>query len=752
MNIKTFSGYKIALVHFMKVAWALAFVLGIAGAPQNTGRASAVDWDIPLPRVFAQYTDDHIRFEYTAPGAQVTFSIYGSQGDEDPIWSGNRTADESGFAMVSIWEHQVDLQPDMFIVVSDGVTTKELLLEPLSLDTFDPVENIMAGTAAPGREVWVVANNDPDNCGVVVTADENGDWSYDFDDQECDLYDASGSYAQVVDEDDDTTEVFVAFIDGWHDYDVGDVPHWACNVGGWAVDSDDRDRDLEIRVLADGEEEENVVATTRAENTTDLIGVCGADGTCGYEVSLWGEISPYEEHQIFVQAYDEETDQWLGLNGDPKPLTCRTYDIYIYDTLTGETRQLTDLRDSWEFNPRWSPYGKQIVHDSWSLDLEDNLGVQITQVDTGESAPLAGAENGSYPFWSPNGQWIVFNQGEDLYLLPPGGGTPRLVREDAYMASWAPNSLRLVFNQPSDGSIRTMDLNGRNEILVAERGSGPAWSPNGLWIAYELDGDLWKLRVDWRGRPLGSPIRMTNQPAWEGRPSWSVDSRTIVFHKGFDRDTDLWTIPSMGGAATWLTGAPGFGDYDPNFSHNGRYVAYSSFSPAGQAPRNWGGIYTRDLPGGFWSEGEHTYSYRYDFEPGISDELTFNVSREATLYKDLVLLRPRFQWARVDGGCAMVDSINPDQQTQFHFGWVTDDVMTYQEALDFFENLRPEAVWDDGMSTSLELRDVLPYFATDDWSQYLCSYTVPKPMLALQAGWSDFYNTVFLPMLANVNP
>lgn len=684
--------------------------------------ATAMDWNISTPpRIFAQYTDDHIRFEYTDPGAEVTFSIYGSQGG-DLLWEDNRTADENGFAMVSIWDHKLDLQPYMFIVVSDGVTTKELLLEPLSLDTFDSGENIMAGTADPGREVWVVPNNDPDACGVVVTADVNGAWSHAFDPQVCPLYDASGSYAQVMDEDDDTTEVFVAFIDGTHDYDQSDVPHWACNAGGWAVDTDDRDRDLDIHVLADGE----IVTSIIAGNPTDLTGICGEDGTCGYEVSLWGLITPYEEHQITVQAYDQETEQWLDLNGTPRQLTCRTYDIYIYDTLTGDTRQLTNLRDSWEFNPRWSPDGRRIVHDRWSLDLENNLGVYISQVDTGESTPLAGAENGNYPAWSPNGQWIAFNQGEDLYLLSPSGGEPRLVRENAYMASWAPSSQRLVFNQPSDGSILTTDLSGRNEIVVAEHGNGPAWSPNGLWIAYELDGDLWKVRVDWRGMPLGNPIQMTNQPAWEGRPSWSVDSRTIVFHKGFDRDTDLWTIPTAGGQAIWLTGAPNFADYDPNYSNNGRYVAYSSFSPAGQAPRNWGGIYTRDLPAGFWSEGKHTYFYRYDFEPGISEELTFNVSEQAQLYDGLVLLRPRFQWARVDEGCDMVEMIHPNQQTQFHFGWVTDDVMIYQEALAFFENLRPVAAWDEGLSMALERKTVLPFYASEDWSQYVCWYTFPK--------------------------
>jgi Tol biopolymer transport system component len=555
-------------------------------------------------------------------------------------------------------------------------------------------------------------------------------------------------YVQVMDAEDDTTEAVPDFIDGQHDYVQNDVPAWACNAGGWVVDSADRDDPLDVRVLSDGE----AVALTTANLQADLQGVCGEDGACGYEVDLWGLITPYEEHQINVQAYDPEVEQWLDLNGTPRPLTCRTYDIYLYDRLTGETRALTTLADSHEYNPRWSPSGMQIVHDRWTTDFE-NLGIHITDVATGSSVPLAGAEHGSYPAWSPNGQWIAFDQGSEgdyrVFIVPPAGGAPSLLREDAFMPTWAPYSQRLAFNQPSDGSIRTANLNGGDETLVVERGNGPAWSPNGQWIAYEVDGDLWKIRVGIHGDPLGEPVQLTNRAGYEGRPSWSVDSQTIVFHAGPEGNTDLWTIPAEGGEMTWLTGAPDFGDYDANFSNNGRYIAYASFSPDGQAARNWAGVFTHDLPAGFWSEGAHTYRYRYDFEPGESDELTFNVSKDAQWYEGLVLLRPRFQWARTGEECATIDAVRPDQQTQFNFGWATDDAMTYPEALAFFESLKPTAVWDEGLSVGLERREIAPFYQ-EEWPQNVCSYTFPKLVPSQQFLLAQ--TDLFLPMLVDTNP
>lgn len=185
------------------------------------------------------------------------------------------------------------------------------------------------------------------------------------------------------------------------------------------------------------------------------------------------------------------------------------------------------------------------------------------------------------------------------------------------MASWAPNSQRLAFYQPSDGSIRTVGHKDGSETLVVERGNGPAWSPNGQWIAYEVDGDLWKVSVDMRGNPLGDPIRLTSEMTWEGRPSWSNNSHSLAFHANLVQDTDIWSISAEGGEATWLTGAPGFDDYDANYSKNGRYVAYSSFSPNCQAARQWVAAFTYDLSADNLVDG--TYPYHFDLEWSVPE-------------------------------------------------------------------------------------------------------------------------------------
>jgi hypothetical protein len=388
-----------------------------------------------------------------------------------------------------------------------------------------------------------------------------------------------------------------------------------------------------------------------------------------------------------------------------------------------------------EFNPRWSPNGMEIVHDAWSNDFSSH-GVYLTNVQSGVSTPLAGAEGGSYPTWSPNGQWIAFDRGADedyrLFIVAPGGGIPRLVSEDAFMASWVPNSKRLAFHRPSDGSIRTVNLNGSDETVVVERGNGPAWSPNGQWIAYEEGGDIWKVRVSIKGVPLGEPIKLTSQAAWEGRPSWSNNSHTIAYHAGLGQDTDIWTIPSSGGTATWLTGAPVFGDYDPNYSNDGRQVAYASFSPWGQAARKWASAYTYDY--GSWSEGDHGYHFEATWSGGgeTTDEVYFNASSGALLHGGYVLLRP--DTARAGTDCQAIDAVHPDQKTRFLSGYGTDGEMTYPEAQAFFESLKARAVWDEGMSAELAPHEIIP-FNLDEWFQYVCTFSEAPPRMDLRVNY-----------------
>lgn len=550
-------------------------------------------------------------------------------------------------------------------------------------------------------------------------------------------------------------------IRGYHDYQQGDVPSWQCLAGGWAMDPDIPEQGVYVRILVDGNEVTdpflaNGYRPDLEEAWNNDEGGCPG-GNCAFEINLWDYVIPSIGSEITVEAQDIQTEAWYPLYDTPKTITCRTYDIYTYDPITRETRAVMNLPDTHEFNPKWSPDGTRIVFTSSSIDFS-TFGVYTTNVLTMESKPLVGAESGGFPAWSPNGKWISFDRDDEgtisLFRIPSSGGEALLVREDARMSSWSPDSRRLVFQQPSDGSIRTVDVNGRNETMVVPSGFFPAWSPNGQWIAYTDGDNIWKVRVNIKGVPLGEPVQLTNIVGWEGRVSWSQNSKTIVYHAGIGDDTDLWTIPASGGMPTWLTGAPGFGDYDPSYSNNGKFIAYSSFSPNGQAPREWAAAYTYDPPPGTFDTGSYAYHFEFEwnvpqhgFWDGQGGEI--EVSAETPNYPGFVLLRGPVElrgFGTPDGIlCEEIDTINPNQMTRFLVGFLPDfGEITYPEAQAHFESLMGWAVW-NGDTAELMRHEIIP-FNWDTWFQYVCGFTEAPPRMDLRVNYGDdwvesFYET-----------
>ena len=187
------------------------------GSSQNIGEGVppvAADFDyfalgLPVysfPRIIASESGDWFWTTDFAGEADLSFSIYESQ-DADAIllWSGSQTADASGFVNVA---PGFDLLPGNYLVVSDGISTKGVVLEPISMDVFDVQKDIMAGTAPAGREVRAAAGPQDWQAEIWVTADPDGTWVADFNTIHFNITEAmrTWSYAQIFDDDWDANE------------------------------------------------------------------------------------------------------------------------------------------------------------------------------------------------------------------------------------------------------------------------------------------------------------------------------------------------------------------------------------------------------------------------------------------------------------------------------------------------------------------------------------------------------------------
>jgi len=164
---------------------------------------------IPNPRIVASEAGD---WYWTTDfrGGTLSASVYDSpEPDANLLWSGGKEADEYGFAFFSFEDHGIDLLPGYRLVVSDGVTEKSLVLETITMHTFDTAADFMAGTAVPGRDVWAAAGPQDWQQGMPVLADPvDGAWEADFAAIGFDITEdmRSWSYAQVFDDDGDANE------------------------------------------------------------------------------------------------------------------------------------------------------------------------------------------------------------------------------------------------------------------------------------------------------------------------------------------------------------------------------------------------------------------------------------------------------------------------------------------------------------------------------------------------------------------
>src|SRR5207248_10406119 len=68
------------------------------------------------------------------------------------------------------------------------------------------------------------------------------------------------------------------------------------------------------------------------------------------------------------------------------------------------------------------------------------------------------------------------------------------------------------------------------EMYLPQLTSGPAavaWSPNGQWLVYAMQGFLWRQRVD--GAVASVAEQLTDSDGTDHQPDWSPDGGRVVF-------------------------------------------------------------------------------------------------------------------------------------------------------------------------------------------------------------------------------
>ncbi len=95
-------------------------------------------------------------------------------------------------------------------------------------------------------------------------------------------------------------------------------------------------------------------------------------------------------------------------------------------------------------------------------------------------------------------------------------------------------------------------------------------APDGSAIAFAYKGDLWKVAA-----AGGEAVRLTATDAYEQKPVWSPDSKTIAFAGNLFGSNDVYTIPAGGGVPVRLT-VNSASEIPVGWTPDGRNVLFSA--------------------------------------------------------------------------------------------------------------------------------------------------------------------------------
>lgn len=183
--------------------------------------------------------------------------------------------------------------------------------------------------------------------------------------------------------------------------------------------------------------------------------------------------------------------------------------VYRMALATGRVDRLTNHPGGAQFDGVLSPSGRSLAYQN------QDHSIRVLDLETGEDQLVADpivrvprAAPVGPPSWSPDGRFVAFNDSNRI--------------NSRFREGY--NQIRVV----EVATRRSVSYSPLPYLSLSDRGDcGPAWSPDGRWMAVIIESELWVVPVDARGRLNGAPHRVVEESA--DSPSWTGDSQTLCY-------------------------------------------------------------------------------------------------------------------------------------------------------------------------------------------------------------------------------
>ena len=232
-------------------------------------------------------------------------------------------------------------------------------------------------------------------------------------------------------------------------------------------------------------------------------------------------------------------------------------DIWIADPDGRHARRLTHGRGP-EFDPSWSPDGKQIAYRDSRRGVNVDDEIYVVDVMSRHRRNLTRDPSNQWsPSWSPDGRLIAYYDGQLSVMRADGSDQHVLTTIEGEYPAWSPDGQRIAFMSAEPGA---RGGNPNYDVFVADRDGShlrkltnwpgedgwPAWSPDGRFIAFSsihgaTGGARYALYVM---RSDGSGKRRLAAGVDGDFPVWAPDGKSIMFSwpRSSERAEHLWVI------------------------------------------------------------------------------------------------------------------------------------------------------------------------------------------------------------------
>jgi Tol biopolymer transport system component len=233
-----------------------------------------------------------------------------------------------------------------------------------------------------------------------------------------------------------------------------------------------------------------------------------------------------------------------------------------------------------------------------------NRDILVMDAKGGEPQAVAPAESFDQdPAWSPDGATLIFTSGRDghygIYSWEGKLGKIAMAHYQDLAPAWSPDGRRIAFMSDRDEDywqIYSIGSTGKDEKRLTNSKSNdtwPVWTVDGGSILFLSDRggqqDIYSVKVlpgekdpspkkdEGKEAPryTEDPRPLTNDRAWDGRPSCSPDGKWIAWPSAREGKAAIFVMGVDGKNARRLTPLDSDAD-EPSWSPDGRTIVFVS--------------------------------------------------------------------------------------------------------------------------------------------------------------------------------